>query len=237
MILFENCDFEPRNLRLKTPRGEVKVDVHAIDEKSVDRIEYIVECKNWSASIPQSVVHSFTTVMQETGANIGFIVSKKGLQSGAIKYTKNTNVIGLTYQELQDRYFNVWWHSYFCYEAAKAADVTLQYVEPFNTKRERFANLLSKEKLQKLRSLQEKYSAFVMLVQIMDIHRIIPQFLSSQPINIELYKQKIAELLCPEEAFTSKYYRGLLGEICLKLYDIENQFNTIFGKNIFKDET
>ena len=90
------------------------MDVHAVDERSVDRIQYIVECKNWGSPIPQSIVHSFTTVMHETGANIGFIVSKHGLQSGALNYTQNTNIRGLTYLELQQRYFQAWWEGHFC---------------------------------------------------------------------------------------------------------------------------
>lgn len=76
---------------LKTPRGSVNVDVLAIDGRSVDRIKYIVECKNWGNTIPQSVVHSFTTVMGETGANIGFIISQHGLQSGAPNNSNNSD--------------------------------------------------------------------------------------------------------------------------------------------------
>lgn len=83
-------------VELTTPRGTVEVDVFAVDEKSVDKIRYIVECKNWGTAIPQTVVHAFTTVMHETGANIGFIVSHHGLQEGAERYTENTNIIGLT---------------------------------------------------------------------------------------------------------------------------------------------
>jgi hypothetical protein len=87
-----------------TPRGAVELDVFAIDEASVDDITYVIERKNWSRSVNQSVVHSFTTVMHEVGAHIGFIVSKKGLQSGAREYTRNTNITGMTYAEFQQRY-------------------------------------------------------------------------------------------------------------------------------------
>lgn len=53
--------------KLKTPRGEVKIDVFAADEASVDKISYLVECKNRNSAIPQAVFHAFTTVMAETG--------------------------------------------------------------------------------------------------------------------------------------------------------------------------
>jgi hypothetical protein len=100
--------------KLQTPRGEIEVDVYAVDEQSVDRIQYLVECKNWGARVPQSVVHGFTTVMHETGANIGFIVSIEGFQSGARRYLRNTNIVGLTYLELQQRYFEQWFSKCFC---------------------------------------------------------------------------------------------------------------------------
>ena len=86
---------------ISTPRGKVEVDVYAVDLNSVDKIQYLVECKNWKAAIPQTVVHSFNTVVQEIGANIGFIISRKGLQTGAVEFTKNTNITGLTFAELQ----------------------------------------------------------------------------------------------------------------------------------------
>ena len=104
---------------LETPRGKVEVDVFAIDEMSVDKIRYIVECKYWAAAIPQHVVHSFTTVMHETGANIGFIVSKVGLQAGAERYTNSTSITGLTFEELQQRYFVPWWKKSFLQKNCK----------------------------------------------------------------------------------------------------------------------
>lgn len=51
--------------KLKTPRGEVEIDVFAVDETSVDKIRYLVECENWNSAIPQTVVHAFNTVMAE----------------------------------------------------------------------------------------------------------------------------------------------------------------------------
>jgi hypothetical protein len=51
--------------------------------------------------VNQSIVHSFTTVMHEVGAHIGFIVSKRGLQSGAREYIRNTNIEGMTYAQFR----------------------------------------------------------------------------------------------------------------------------------------
>jgi len=113
------------------------VDVLAVDVRSLDKIKYLVECKNWGSAIPQLVVHSFTTVMHETGANIGFIISKHGLQKGAERYTQSTNIVGMTYLEFQQRYFHAWWQRYFCPRIGDAAHNPLQYVEPCNSVRDR----------------------------------------------------------------------------------------------------
>ncbi|MGE0811526.1 MAG: restriction endonuclease [Immundisolibacter sp.] len=220
-----------------TPRGRVVVDVFATDENSVDNITYIVECKNWNSAIPKTVVHAFTTVMQETGANIGYIVSQHGLQSGAEEYTRHTNITGLTYQALQERYFNVWWQRYFCVAAASAADSAHQYVEPFNSFRECIATTLDSEAQTHFRRLQAKYAPFVLLVQIMDIGRRIPQHLSEPPVGIGLYKEKVGELLGDRSLFKANYYRDLLVEISSKLASIEGEFNGLFGRNIFSPET
>jgi len=224
-------------VELPTPRGRVVVDVFATDENSVDNISYIVECKNWSSAIPKTVVHAFTTVMQETGANIGYIVSQHGLQSGADEYTRHTNITGLTYQALQERYFNVWWQRYFCLAAASAADSAHQYVEPINSFRERIVATLDSEAQTRFRGLQAKYAPFVLLVQIMDVGRIIPQYLPEPPIGIGLYKEKVGELLGDPGFFKGNYYRDVLAEVSSKLASIEDEFNSLFGRNIFTPET
>lgn len=224
-------------VELPTPRGRVVVDVFATDENSVDNITYIVECKNWSSAIPKNVVHSFTTVMQETGANIGYIVSQHGLQSGADEYTRHTNITGLTYQALQERYFNVWWQRYFCVAVASAADSAHQYVEPIDSFRERIVATLDSEAQTRFRGLQAKYARFVLLVQIMDVGGIIPRYLSEPPTGIGPYKEKVGELLGDPGFFKSNYYRDLLAEISSKLSSIEEEFNSLFGRNIFTPET
>jgi restriction system protein len=219
---------------LQTPRGNVEVDVFAVDVNSVDQIKYLVECKNWSSSVPQSVVHSFTTVMHESGANIGFIVSQKGLQDGAIRYTQSTNIIGLTYLEMQERYFNVWWQRYFCPSVAEDAEYVNQYVEPINTRRSRYLEGLNPDQLEKFYELQRRYAAFGMLMWLMDMGRIAPQYAVEGPVCIDEYKRKFIETMGDEFTFNSDTYRGLLRELCEMLNKIANSFHSIFGENIFE---
>lgn len=97
-----------RNVSLPLPRGTVDVDVLA--EETVDGITHttICECKNWRTNIPKEIVHAFRTVMQETGANRGYIISRVGFQTGALEAAAATNIELVTFDEFQERYFRKW---------------------------------------------------------------------------------------------------------------------------------
>lgn len=115
------------NKLITTPRGKISLDVFAMDPGSVDSIQYVVECKNWKNTIPQSVIHAFTTVMHEVGANIGYIISQKGLQKGAKNYLQNTNIKGITFADFRKHYLRIWQERQFCLTIWNVADALIQY--------------------------------------------------------------------------------------------------------------
>ena len=67
-----------RNYKLKTVRGTVDIDVHAIKSSTPIPTVVLCECKHWDKSVPQSVVHGFRTVCSDAGAHFGLIISKRG---------------------------------------------------------------------------------------------------------------------------------------------------------------
>jgi hypothetical protein len=108
--LFTEMDYEAevsKEVEL-AGRGKKEVDVFVTDTHASYNKVYLVECKHWESRVPQEVVHSFKTVMEETGANTGFIVSKVGFQSGAHDAARFTNIKLLTFDELQHLYGNEW---------------------------------------------------------------------------------------------------------------------------------
>ena len=215
-----------------TPRGNIELDVYAVDEDSVDKIKYIVECKNWATAIPQTVVHAFTTVMHEVGGNIGYIISKEGLQTGAIEYTKSTNITGLSYEEFQRKYFSVWFERFFIPQIGDTVDALTQYVEPINSRREKKIKQLSDEKKKEFRILFNRYFGFGISMAFFEFPRYSPEFAVSSPENIEELKSKFAKL-GDEFNFKSKFIRDLLSEIKSKVSEVTNSFHEIFGENIF----
>src|ERR1051326_5174857 len=83
--LFIEMDYEAESEKsvALAGRGKKQIDVFVNDLLASYNRTYLIECKYWDVNVPQEVVHAFKTVMEETGANTGFIVSKKGFQPGA----------------------------------------------------------------------------------------------------------------------------------------------------------
>jgi hypothetical protein len=227
--------------QLTTPRGVVEVDVYAVDEASVDRIQYIVECKNWKEAIPKTVVHAFITVMHETGANLGFIVSQKGLQSGAVAYTDSTNIVGLTYLELQQRYMRAWWERYFCLNLGDAADVLMDYVEPFNGTRSEKLEKMTDEEVGRYHDLVRKHGDLGMTLSFFNIGRYTNQRENPQamgtllevPGSVEEFRVRMLRVICTCHEFTSETFRELLDELRAVLAAAVREFLDLFGENIF----
>jgi len=226
------------NKLMPTPRGTVSLDVFAVDPGSVDSIQYVVECKNWKTSIPQSVVHAFTTVMHEAGANIGYIISQKGIQKGAKNYLKNTNIKGMTYADFQQHYLRMWIERQFCITIWNVADALIQYTEPINSRRERFRDSLSSELNEKYRELYDKYYLFGMAMVMISAgaHKFVRSFSGTPDISVETLNRIIAETLGEGYKIDTPYLRDFLDKLVELIGSITDQFNAIFGENIFAQQ-
>ena len=93
---------------IETVRGIVNIDVFGQNLNLQPTQILLVECKQWSKNVPKTVIHSFRTVVSDSGANFGLIISKKGFQEGAIKATEKTNILLFSWEEFQE-YFKIQW--------------------------------------------------------------------------------------------------------------------------------
>lgn len=234
-LLLSQSGFETEiEKKVSTPRGDVEIDVFAIDPRSIDKITYAVECKNWSAPVNQSVIHAFTTVMNETGSNIGYIVSKAGFQDGAVRYTKHTNIKLFSFLELQNHYYKSWMINYFAPQLEKYVERCNLYVEPCNSARDRAIVDLNEANKNIYKSLVDKYGSFIVTLEMMAVG-----------IN---YMMKVkSEIDCTsvnwDEFFNEcqkigLHYKGLpLSELLIQLRDVLNsisiQFDKLFNEDIF----
>lgn len=129
-ILAECGMVASRQVSLSLPRGAVAVDVYATEVVHGITSITICECKNWKTSVPQEVVFGFRTVMAETGANRGYIISKNGFQSGAVLAAQATNIDLLTFEQFQAQYFDKW-ASARLWALERSIGNIASYYEPF----------------------------------------------------------------------------------------------------------
>jgi len=226
---------------VETPRGEMEIDVYAYDPNSIDKITYIVECKNWNKNVNQDVIHSFTTRMNETGGNLGYIISKKGFQKGAKKYIRSTNINLFTFQEIQSRYLSTWLSSFFCTKIRDYSDELTQYVEPINYRRNKFVDKLDKVNKKRFFLLYDKYEllgSYLTLIaanskEVQKIYKTIgknteldvPSISKQKNFFLEHYKMEIK----------SDNYTDLLIELEPYIKSVTEEFHKIFNENIFSN--
>lgn len=98
-----------RQVQVPLVRGAANVDVLATFEADGITSKIICECKHWDSNIPQDVVHGFQTVIGGSGANHGFVISRRGFQAGAFAAVANTNIELLTFAQFQERFFQQWY--------------------------------------------------------------------------------------------------------------------------------
>jgi hypothetical protein len=114
---------------ITTTRGFVNVDVFVRDVTKSPNLIYVCECKHWEAPIPKSVVHSFRTVISDYGAHVGYLITKKGYQSGAYEAATHSNIMLLTWDEFQEIFLDAWYVG--MWKKAHSASAGLsQYIMP-----------------------------------------------------------------------------------------------------------
>lgn len=193
-----------RSVSLQLPRGSVEVDVLA--EESVHNVvqRIICECKNWRANIPKEVVHAFRTVIQETGAHRGYIISKMGFQAGAKEASKATNIELVTFAEFQNIYFEKWIKTRI-WQLEKETENFSTYYEPLG--KPGFSQLRTNEERAAYDEVWHKYLfAGLMLIPFSPYMRMVGDYpFPKLPFDIsELEKQNI---IVPDDIRCAAGYR------------------------------
>lgn len=107
IMLEVGCQAE-RGRTIETARGTAEIDVYVLDDTRNPQQTMLFECKNWNRAISKAAIHSFRTVISDSGANIGYFISRKGYQSGAVEAAQSTNIILLTWEEFQEHFYDRW---------------------------------------------------------------------------------------------------------------------------------
>lgn len=142
---------------LAVARGSVEVDVYAEETVRGRRSVIVVECKHWASAIPQTVIHAFRTVVAESGANVGYLVSKAGFQSGALTAAELTNLRLLTWEEFQLEFESLWIENYMLPTVDERLATLIRYTEPIVP---RSFIEVDEEAAEKLKVLIERHRPF-----------------------------------------------------------------------------
>lgn len=107
--ILDECGFQVEvGTLVKSARGSVEFDVYAQDHSAGIPITLAVECKLWRRPVHQGEVLKFRTALADVGANLGFVVSSKGFQSGAHEAAAYTNVKLVTWEDFQRTFAERW---------------------------------------------------------------------------------------------------------------------------------
>jgi restriction system protein len=148
--------------KFDSARGAVELDVYAAETIRGRRYAIVCECKYWKSRIPQAVIHGFRTVVQEVGANVGYIVSLEGFQSGAIAASELTNIELVTWEQFLDLFEESWFEEFFTKQIDEKLDGLMTYAEPFLPA---WFEKMSEEDKSMYFSLKEKHDLFGVVMQ------------------------------------------------------------------------
>ncbi|MCI1738471.1 MAG: restriction endonuclease [Pseudomonas veronii] len=207
--ILQECGFDVE-VEKKTPavRGAVELDVYAEETVRGRKYAIVCECKYWKTRIPQNVVHGFRTVVQDIGANLGYIISMEGFQSGAISASDLTNLRLVTWHEFQDIFEESWFEEFFTMQIHERLGGLMTYAEYLVPA---WYVKMSEEDKSTYSSLKEKYDLFAWLMQSLGPYtrREVKQPIPPLPLRA----QRIAEPYLsgvPDHILDETGYRELL---------------------------
>ncbi|RFB70833.1 restriction endonuclease [Herbaspirillum sp. 3R-11] len=95
------------NISLDGVRTKHDIDVFVVTKFLGTDIKWVIEAKYWKTNVPKDKVLTLRSVVDEVGADKGFLISEKGFQSGAIEAASKTNVQLVTFEALKERTKNI----------------------------------------------------------------------------------------------------------------------------------
>lgn len=209
-------------------RGQADIDVYATDAESVPPSVYLCECKQWSTAVPQTVVHSFRTVVADAGANFGLLISSKGFQSGAVQAAANSNVKLLTWEEFQRLFLDRWLKNHLAPSLASISEPLVDYTEPVNARVFRKADALPEEKQQQFIQLRKRYVelAFFALALYMPMST-----RRGAPLTLPLVQSKYdSKHSLPADLMQETLFRPFLTSLTAHIEQGIREFDAVFGE-------
>lgn len=90
------------NVRIEGVRTHHNIDVVVSSKHAGFDVLWLVECKCWETAVPKEKVLVLRSVMEDTGADRGFMMAENGYQSGALKAARFTNISLFSLADLKE---------------------------------------------------------------------------------------------------------------------------------------
>ncbi|MDY6511846.1 restriction endonuclease, partial [Acinetobacter faecalis] len=87
------CVKAETNKTIKGVRTEHDLDVLVTSQYLCTNIKWVIEAKFWKTKVPKEKVFALRTIVDDIGADKGFIISESGFQAGALEAAQNTNIV------------------------------------------------------------------------------------------------------------------------------------------------
>jgi hypothetical protein len=143
-------------------RGAAEIDVYAEELVKGRRYVILAECKHWSSPVPQAIIHGFRTVVGDAGANLGYVISSAGFQSGAFTAAELTNLRLVTWDEFQQDFETIWLEHHFLPTTDQRLNALFTYTEPLVPRT--FLEVEDDAVIQRLKALREEHTPFGVLM-------------------------------------------------------------------------
>jgi restriction system protein len=231
--ILEECGFSVEvEKTIETVRGAVEIDVYA--EEIIKGRKYIIlcECKNWKSRVPQNVIHGFRTVVSDIGANVGYIISSNGFQSGSFSAAELTNIELTDWFEFQNAFEGTWYDEYFSPKIAEDLDPLLTYSEPILPRW--FDNLPDKDK-KEFFSLKSEYDKLGWLIMSFTpyVRMIDKTPYPTLPVRGRLATRPEVPVTIPDDILDCESYREFyercmeVGHLAIKKFRAIRDRNTV----------
>jgi hypothetical protein len=222
------CGYEVETQKtIRLARGLVNVDVYAVEQTTPPNV-LVVECKNWKQPVTKTVVHSFRTVVVDSGANAGLIVSAAGFQSGAIEAAAYTNIQLVNWEGFQQLFVERWFIDFMSLRIREEADPLVQYVEPFNSRILQKADALSAERRQHFKELRQRLAMEMMGFLPMMWQFPLSTELPDLPLRKALASSEVAAEF-PDDVLDANALRPLMEALIRSYREAIAEFDQVFG--------
>ncbi len=225
--------------KVETARGGANIDVWAHDDSATPSQTYLIECKHWRRRVTKNVVHGFRTVVGDSGANWGAIISMSGFQKGAQEAANYSNVRLLTWRGFQELFVSKWFNRYFLPTISQKANPLMEYTEPINSRIFKKADDLSTSKRRQFNALRQRYFGLSLVCLLFSVRAngslqvgLSPKGAKNSIFAFELLKtlntkRKFSKTV-PNSILEARSLRSLLNATILESDKAAAEFDSVF---------